>query len=104
MKDSGGCIDIVTDEQILEAQRWLASEEGIFVEPASAASVAGLMKCFSGERCVACPFHSLPEGAKVVLTVTGHGLKDPEAPMVHGFKALEAETTMEGVAGVLGVD
>lgn len=103
VKDSRGCIDIVTDEQILEAQRWLASEEGIFVEPASAASVAGLMKCLSGERCASCPFHSLPEGAKVVLTVTGHGLKDPEAPMVHGFKALEAEATMEGVAEVLGV-
>ena len=101
--DSGGCIDIVTDEQILAAQRWLAAEEGIFVEPASAASVAGLMKCFSNNRCATCPFHQYPEGAKIVLTVTGHGLKDPEAPMVHGFKALEAEATMESVAGVLGV-
>jgi len=102
--ESGGCIDIVTDEQILEAQRWLASEEGIFVEPASAASVAGLMKCFSGDRCTNCPFHQYPEGAKIVLTVTGHGLKYPEAPMVHGFKALEADATMESVAKVLGVD
>jgi threonine synthase len=104
VKDSGGCIDIVTDEQILAAQRWLASEEGIFVEPASAASVAGLMKCFSSDRCATCPFHQYPEGAKIVLTVTGHGLKDPEAPMVHGFKALEADATMESVAKVLGVE
>ncbi len=103
IRDSGGCIDIVTDAQILEAQRWLAAEEGIFVEPASAASVAGLLKCFSNDRCASCPFHRFPEGAKIVLTVTGHGLKDPEAPMVHGFKALEAEADMDAVARVLGV-
>lgn len=102
--ESGGCIDIVTDAQILEAQRWLAAEEGIFVEPASAASVAGLMKCFSDDRCAGCPFRALPEGARVVLTVTGHGLKDPEAPMVHGFKALEAEAEFGAVARVLGVE
>ena len=104
IKDSCGCIDIVTDEQILLAQRWLAAEEGIFVEPASAASVAGLMKCFSKDRCTNCPFHNFPDNAKVVLTVTGNGLKDPEAPMVHGFKALEADADMESVAKVLGVE
>ncbi len=103
IKDSGGCIDIVTDEQILAAQRWLAAEEGIFVEPASAASVAGLLKCLSDDRCASCPFRVFPEGAKIVLTVTGHGLKDPDAPMVHGFKALEAEADMASVAKVLGV-
>lgn len=104
VKDSGGCIDIVSDEQILAAQRWLAAEEGIFVEPASAASVAGLMNCFSNDRCATCPFHQYPEGAKIVLTVTGHGLKDPEAPMAHGYKSLEADATMESVAKVLGVE
>ncbi len=103
LRDSGGCIDIVTDEQILEAQRWLASEEGIFVEPASAASVAGLMKCFSAARCARCPFHTYDPGSRIVLTVTGHGLKDPETPMVHGFRALEAEADFEAVARVLGV-
>ncbi len=45
VEDSHGAIDIVTDDEILEAQRWLASEEGIFVEPASAAPIAGLFKC-----------------------------------------------------------
>lgn len=103
IKDSGGCVDIVTDDEILNAQRWLAAEEGIFVEPASAASVAGLLKCVSGTRCDCCPFHRIPEGAKIVLTVTGHGLKDPEAPMVHKFKALEAEADTAAVARVLGV-
>ena len=104
LEDSGGCIDIVTDEQILHAQRWLAAEEGIFVEPASAASVAGLLKCFSDARCAKCPFQKFPEGAKIVLTVTGHGLKDPDAPMVHGFKALEAEADIRSVGRVLGVE
>ncbi len=104
VKDSNGCVDIVTDEQILDAQRWLAAEEGIFVEPASAASVAGLMKCFSTDRCERCPFRDFPEGAKIVLTVTGNGLKDPEAPMVHGFKALEAKADAGAVAKVLGVE
>jgi threonine synthase len=77
MKDSNGAVDIVTDEQILAAQRWLASNEGIFVEPASAASIAGLMKCI-GDRCDHCPLPQIPEGATIVCTVTGHGLKDPD--------------------------
>ncbi|MDQ1685966.1 MAG: threonine synthase [Frankiaceae bacterium] len=66
--DSGGSIDSVTDKQILEAYRLLAREEGVFVEPASAASVAGLLQ----SRDV------IPKGARVVCTVTGNGLKDPE--------------------------
>ena len=48
--DSKGAVDIVTDEEILAAQRWLATKEGIFVEPASAAPVAGLMKCCDPSR------------------------------------------------------
>jgi threonine synthase len=78
MRDSGGAVDIVTDAEILEAQFWLAKNEGIFVEPASAASVAGLMKCAGKARCAACPLPKIPEGAKIVCTVTGHGLKDPD--------------------------
>ncbi|NYJ75427.1 threonine synthase [Allobranchiibius huperziae] len=67
--DSGGLIDMVTDEQILAAHRLLSSREGIFVEPGSAASVAGLL--LMHER------GAVPAGATVVCTVTGHGLKDP---------------------------
>jgi threonine synthase len=78
LRDSGGCVDIVTDAEILAAQRWLAAHEGIFVEPASAASIAGLMKCQSGERCAACPLGHIEPGSHVVCTVTGHGLKDPD--------------------------
>jgi threonine synthase len=68
--DSGGLIDSVTDKEILEAYRLLARKEAVFVEPASAASVAGLIKSARAER--------VPAGAVVVCTVTGNGLKDPE--------------------------
>ncbi|GAA4131592.1 threonine synthase [Actinomadura keratinilytica] len=68
--ESGGAIDAVTDRQILAAYRLLAREEGVFVEPASAASVAGVLQ--AAEQGV------LPRGSRVVCTVTGNGLKDPD--------------------------
>jgi threonine synthase len=68
--ESGGRIESVTDEQILEAHRFLSSQEGIFVEPASAASVAGLFQVHAAGQ--------VPPGARIVCTVTGHGLKDPQ--------------------------
>ncbi|MBC7310761.1 MAG: threonine synthase, partial [Tetrasphaera sp.] len=68
--DSGGLIDSVTDAEILQAHRLLSSTEGIFVEPASAASIAGLLKHHEAGR--------VPSGATIVCTVTGHGLKDPD--------------------------
>ena len=78
IKDSGGSIDIVTDGEIQFAQQWLASNEGIFVEPASAASIAGLFKCLGPQPCGACVFPHIAEGSTIVCTVTGHGLKDPD--------------------------
>ena len=69
-EESGGVIDKVTDEQILAAHRLLSSREGIFVEPGSAASVAGLLLMHEQGR--------IPSGATIVCTVTGHGLKDPQ--------------------------
>ncbi len=68
--ESGGVIEAVTDEQILAAHRLLSSTEGIFVEPGSAASIAGLLMMH--ER------GAIPDGATIVCTVTGHGLKDPD--------------------------
>jgi threonine synthase len=64
--ESGGGIHAVTDEQILEAYRLLAATESVFCEPASAASVAGLLSV------------GVPEGSTVVCILTGHGLKDPD--------------------------
>jgi len=75
--DSGGSIDIVTDAEILSAQQWLAAHEGIFVEPASAASIAGLFKSLENPI-PTCPIPHIREGSKIVCTVTGHGLKDPD--------------------------
>jgi threonine synthase len=75
--ESRGAIDVVSDEEILAAQSWLAQHEGIFVEPASAASIAGLFKwCDSDDA--AYSFQKIPEGSRIVCTVTGHGLKDPD--------------------------
>ena len=66
MAESGGRLAAVTDRQILAAYRLLAREEGVFVEMASAASVAGLLDA------------GLERGRRVVCTVTGNGLKDPD--------------------------
>lgn len=68
--ESGGRIESVTDEQILTAHRILSAREGIFVEPGSAASVAGLLQAAEAGQ--------VPVGATIVCTVTGHGLKDPQ--------------------------
>jgi threonine synthase len=78
IEESRGMIDIVTDEEILEAQRWLASAEGIFVEPASAAPIAGLLRAGEAKRASRFSASSIPEGSRIVCTVTGHGLKDLE--------------------------
>jgi threonine synthase len=78
IEESRGLIDIVTDEEILDAQRWLASAEGIFVEPASAAPIAGLLRAGAAGHASCFSASAIPEGSRIVCTVTGHGLKDPE--------------------------
>ncbi|EHR62814.1 threonine synthase [Saccharomonospora cyanea] len=80
---SGGLFEAVTDERILDAYRLLARREGVFVEPASATSVAGLLLTAADGR--------LPKGSTVVCTVTGHGLKDPAT-------ALEGNVEVEPLA------
>ena len=75
--ESQGVIDLVSDQEILDAQSWLAEHEGIFVEPASAASIAGLFKCCKSNE-AAYSIRKIPEDSRIVCTVTGHGLKDPE--------------------------
>src|SRR5215472_11622148 len=75
--ESQGAIDVLTDADILAAQRWLAQYEGVFVEPASAASIAGLFKCCDSREAT-CSFRKIPKGSRIVCTVTGHGLKDPD--------------------------
>jgi len=69
--ESGGRIEAVTDEEILESYGWLAREESVFCEAASAAAVAGLVK------------FGVPEGSRVVCILTGNGLKDPNLAIEH---------------------
>jgi len=69
-RESNGWFDELSDEEILAAQRTLTEKEGIFCEPASAASVGGAMRDIRSGR--------IPEGSRVVCTLTGHGLKDPD--------------------------
>ncbi len=80
ISESAGRCDEVTDDEILQAYQFLASREGVFAEPASAASVAGLIKSARAGH--------LPAGARVVCTLTGHGLKDPDtATKIHAIPA-----------------
>jgi len=69
-KESGGWFDECTDEEILAAQKLLAEKEGVFCEPASATSLAGALRDIKSGK--------IPAGSKVVCTLTGHGLKDPD--------------------------
>ncbi|MCC6267469.1 MAG: threonine synthase [Dehalococcoidia bacterium] len=92
--ESQGLIEAVTDEEILEAYRLLARKEGLFVEPASAASVAGLLK--HGRA-------GTMRGGRAVAILTGNGLKDPDtAVSQYRPDVTRASATLEGVERALG--
>ncbi|MCZ7525025.1 MAG: threonine synthase [Acidimicrobiia bacterium] len=93
--ESGGHIGAVTDAEILAAYRMLAASEGCFVEPASAASVAGLLRAAEGGLVAA--------GETVVCTVTGHGLKDPQRAVAEVEVGPSVEGTAASVAAELGL-
>jgi threonine synthase len=93
--ESGGHIGAVTDEEILEAYRLLASVEGVFVEPASAASVAGLLRAAADGLVVASDV--------VVCTLTGHGLKDPQRAISEVHVGEPVEATAPTVADAIGI-
>ena len=92
MRDSRGAVAAVTDEQILDAYRFLAAHEGVFCEPASATSVAGLL------------VHGAPEGAeRIVCVLTGHGLKDPQTALEQAGTVVPCEPDLAAVErAVLG--
>jgi threonine synthase len=95
-KESEGAIRSVTDEEILHAYKMLARVEGIMVEPASAAGLAGLIKCVAAGE--------IPEGSLVTVTTTGHGLKDPDTAIATaGFEPLVAKATKEAVMAAIGL-
>jgi len=92
--ESGGSIEAVTDKEILDAYALLASEEGIFVEPASAASVAGLLKLVRDGVSL--------QGQTAVCILTGSGLKDPESAKMLRERVLELPADLEVVERSLG--
>jgi len=98
--ESGGLIHAVTDEQILAAHRLVSSKEGVFVEPGSAASVAGLLASHEAGL--------VPPGARIVCTVTGHGLKDPQWALrrADGSELVPVRVSVDAVtaAVALGLD
>src|SRR6266516_1620533 len=100
--ESHGAIDIVSDEELVAAQTWLARHEGIFVEPASAASIAGLFKCCDSKE-AKCSFQKIPEKSRVVCTVTGHGLKDPNVIQDQMEELRPVASTLSDVRRVLGL-
>jgi threonine synthase len=93
--ESGGIIDTVTDDEILSAQKLMASRCGIFAEPASAASLAGLIKMSAQGR----DFSS----KKIVCVVTGHGLKDTDIVLKSPEPFLELPANLEAIEKGLGL-
>ena len=91
--ESGGRIDMVTDDEIIEAYRLLASMEGVFVEPASAASLAGLLKVTRAA--------DAPLAGRIVCTLTGHGLKDPDRAVASSGSPVRVEDGLAGLSRLL---
>jgi threonine synthase len=96
LQESNGFIDKVTDEEILSAYKLVARTDGIFVEPASAACLAGLIHCARAGQ--------IPEGSVIAATMTGHGLKDPDTAIrAAGFEAIVVEPQKDAVLKVIGL-
>ena len=93
--ESGGVIDMISDDEILKAYSLLASHEGIFVEPASAASLAGVIKCIERDC-----FHG---GEKIVCTLTGHGLKDPDRAVQYARPPEKVKGVIEDIMNIVKV-
>jgi threonine synthase len=94
--ESGGVIDTVTDDEILQAYRMLASIEGVFVEPASAASVAGVRKLAAAGY-----FDGASPTDRLVCILTGHGLKDPDRAIAVAEEPMRLPAQTEVVAEAL---
>ena len=92
--ESGGLIDKVTDAQILDAYKQLAAKDGVFCEPASAASVAGLVKLAKAG------FFRRP--ARMVCVLTGHGLKDPDRAIGSVKKPVEVKADLKTILKIIG--
>ncbi|MEM3673094.1 MAG: threonine synthase [Candidatus Bathyarchaeia archaeon] len=96
MRESGGTAIAVTDDEIVYAQKLLARTEGIFVEPASAASIAGLKKLVENKE--------VDSNETIVCVTTGHGLKDPEAAIKACEKVVEIKPNLEALKKALNLN
>jgi threonine synthase len=94
VKESGGAFEAVSDDELLAARTLLAREEGIFVEPASAAPVAGVLRRSREGR--------IPDGAVIACILTGHGLKDPEAVLRTERRPEAVPATVEAIERAIG--
>ena len=95
IRESGGTAETVTDEEILDAQKILARVEGIFVEPASASSIAGLKKLIKSGV--------IDKNERVVCITTGHGLKDPDTAIKQSEKPVEVDAEISAIERALGL-
>ncbi len=95
IQDSGGTAETVTDDEILQAQKLLARVEGLFVEPASASSIAGLKKLVENGE--------IDRDERVVCVTTGHGLKDPDTAIQASEKPVEVDAQTEAIERALGL-
>jgi threonine synthase len=93
VEESHGYLDMVSDEEILRAYQMVASEEGVFCEPASAASLAGIDKMNRAGL--------LPNEGDIVCTLTGHGLKDPDTAISVSYRPVTVPATHEAVRAQL---
>jgi threonine synthase len=96
IRESNGTAEMVTDEEILDAQKLLAQKEGLFVEPASASSIAGLKKLIQ--------LGVVDKDEHVVCVTTGHGLKDPDTAVKMSKKPIEVKAQIEAIEKVLGLE
>ncbi len=95
IKESKGLAETVSDQEIIEAQKLLARSEGLFVEPASAASIAGLKKLVDDGR--------ISVDERVVCVATGHGLKDPQVVVGRYPEPIKAEADLKSIERLLGL-
>ncbi len=96
LKESKGHIAKVTDDEILSAYKLIARMDGIFVEPASAAALAGVIQCAKAGM--------IPPGSVIAAVMTGHGLKDPDCAIQNaGFKPVLVASNKDAVMNVIGL-
>ena len=95
IRESDGTAETVTDEEILNAQKLLASVEGLFVEPASASSIAGLIKLVENGV--------IEKDERIVCVTTGHGLKDPDTAVKISEKPVEVDAEISAIEEALGL-